>query len=145
MESYKEMKERHQSEVSALPLAFAFDKAQYLRKLEEWNITPEEAQAGAVIGISNSGFCRAEDHAEIIATFKRIADEERAAIDADKIGNGYIMEMFITELINHEYSYTQDETETLEALGITAEDLIANKALVNGLELAIAAVNKVSL
>ena len=45
METYKEMKERHQAEVNALPLAFAFSERQYNEKLAEWNITPEEAKA----------------------------------------------------------------------------------------------------
>ena len=41
METYKAMKERHQEEVNALPLAFAFSKEQYRAKLDAWNITNE--------------------------------------------------------------------------------------------------------
>ena len=33
METYKEMKDRHQAEVNALPLAFAFSDRQYKEKL----------------------------------------------------------------------------------------------------------------
>ncbi len=61
METYKEMKERHQAEVNALPLAFAFSERQYNEKLAEWNITPEEAKAGAIVAIGNGGFIRSSD------------------------------------------------------------------------------------
>ena len=44
--------------------------------------------------------------------------------------------MFLYELQNHEYSYTGDYTEAMDALGITFEDLEKKPALANGLQLA---------
>lgn len=137
METYKEMKRRHQDEVNALPLGFAFSDKQYREKLAEWNITPEEAKAGAIVGIGGGGFIRSSDKELVINTFKRIADEERAAIEADQDGTGFIYEMFLTELCNHEYSYTGDISETLDALNITAEEVNASAALQNGLKKAV--------
>ena len=137
METYKAMKDRHQREVNALPLAFAFSREQYRAKLAEWNISEEEARNGAICGIGGGGFCRAEDHNNVIATFKRIQEEEAAAIAADQDGTGYIYEMFLYELINHEYSYTGDVDETLDALNITWEDMADNEALLNGLNKAL--------
>lgn len=137
METYKEMKERHQAEVNALPLAFAFSERQYNEKLAEWNITPEEAKAGAIVGIGNGGFIRSSDRELVKGTFKRIREEKAAAIAEDVTGDGFIYEMFLTELNNHEYSYTGDISETLEALGITAEEVNSNKALQNGLKKAV--------
>ena len=136
-ESYTEMKQRHQSEVNALPLAFAFSDKQYRDKLAEWRITPEEAKAGAIVGIGNGGFIRSSDRELVISTFDRIAEEEAAAIAADQDGTGYIYEMFLYELNNHEYSYTGDVDETLEALNIKWEDMAENKALLNGLNKAL--------
>lgn len=137
METYKQMKDRHQAEVNKLPLAFAFSKNQYNEKLAEWNITPDEAKNGAIIGIGGGGFIRSSDKDLVIGTFKRIADEEAAAIAADLTGTGYIYEMFLTELDNHEYSYTGDISETLDALKITADDLDKSEALRNGLKKAV--------
>ena len=137
METYKAMKDRHQREVNALPLAFAFSERQYNEKLAAWNITPEEAKAGAIVGIGGGGFIRSSDREKVIATFERIAEEEAAAIAADQDGTGYIYEMFLYELNNHEYSYTGDVDETLTALGITWEDMAENEALLNGLNKAL--------
>lgn len=137
METYTEMKERHQSEVNALPLAFAFSHDRYLERLAAWNITEEEAKAGAIVGIGNGGFIRASDRDLVISTFERIADEEAAAIAADQDGTGYIYQMFLYELQNHEYSYTGDIDDTLDALNISNKDLAENPALLAGLNAAI--------
>ena len=132
-ETYKEMKDRHQAEVNALPLAFAFSRDQYREKLAAWNITEEEAKAGAIVGIGNGGFIRSSDRDLVIGTLERIHDEEQAAIAADTTGDGSIYEMFLYELNNHEYSYTCDVDETLNALGISWEEMADKPALLNGL------------
>ena len=126
METYIEMKNRHQAEINALPLAFAFSKEQYRDKLAAWNITEDEAAAGAVIGISGGGFIRATDKELVSSTFKRIQEEKRAAIEADTTGTGYIYQGLKYELINHEYSYTEDATEAIQAVGLTLEDMDTN-------------------
>ena len=123
METYKEMKDRHQAEVNALPLAFAFSRDRFREKLAEWGITEKEAEAGAVVGIGGGGFIRSSDRDYVISTFERIADEKAAAIAADQDGTGYIFQGLKYELINHEYSYTGDAAEAVEAVGLTEEDL----------------------
>lgn len=136
-ETYAEMKQRHQNAINALPLAFAFSEKQYRDKLAEWRITPEEAKAGAIVGIGGGGFIRSSDREIVNSTFERIAEEEAAAIAADQDGTGFIYEMFLYELNNHEYSYTGDVDETLEALNIKWEDMADNEALLNGLNKAL--------
>ena len=123
METYKEMGARHQSEVNALPLAFAFSDRQFKEQLAAWNMTEAEAKAGAIIAIGAGGFIRATDKELVFSTLERIHDEQRAAIEADTTGNGYILQGLKYELINHEYSYTGDTTEAIEAVGLTEEDL----------------------
>lgn len=137
METYKEMKKRHQAEINALPLAFAFSDEQLREKLAAWNITEEEAVAGAIINIGHGGFIRSSDEDLVMGTFERITKEEDAARAADLTGDGYIYEMFLTELNNHEYSYTGDIMETLDALHIAPEELNASPALQNGLKKAV--------
>ena len=142
METYKEMKARQLKEVNALPIAFAFDDNQLKEKLAEWDITEEEAIAGAITNIGNGGFIRTSDADLVINTFRRIGDERSAAIAADHSGDGFIYQMFLTELRNHEFSYTQDADYTLQLLNISAEDLANNAALQHGLNAAIETINK---
>lgn len=141
MNTYKAMIDRHQSIVNALPLAFAFSEKQYKRKLAEWNITEEEARAGAVVGIGAGGFIRSTDKQLVADTFEQIQEEKRAAIAADQTGDGFIYEMFLYELQNHEFIITQDTSETLAALEITEKELNASQALRHGLSKAIKHIN----
>jgi hypothetical protein len=135
-ESYRQMKDRHQAEINALPIAFAFSRDQYARQLDSWGITEAEAEAGAIVSIGG-GFIRASDRDLVTSAFNRIAEEKAAAIAADHDGTGFIYQMFFDELNNHEYIYTRDIDETLDALNITNNDLAENKALLSGLNLAV--------
>ena len=72
-------------------------------------------------------------------TFSRHEEELRAAIEEDKTGEGFIYEMFLCELNDHEYGYTMDTEETLTALGYTTDEVLADARLRRGLEKATAA------
>ena len=52
------------------------------------------------------GFVQKKDVPLIRNTFSRHQEELQAAIDADPTGEGFIKDMFLSELENHEYSYT---------------------------------------
>ena len=140
METYIEMKNRHQAEINALPLAFAFSAEQLKEVLSAWNISEEEAIAGAITPIGHGGYIRTTDKELVNSTFKRIQEERQAAIEADHDGTGYIFQGLKYELINHEYSYTGDIDDTLDALHISNKDLAENPALLNGLNLALKAI-----
>ena len=66
--------------------------------------------------------------------FDRHRRELQEAIAADKTGEGFIFDMFSTELANYEYSYTGDVTDAVNACGLTVEQLNANPALIKGLK-----------
>ena len=83
-----------------------------------------------------------EDYPRFEEMCTRHARERREAIASDKDGTGYIFEMFKYELANNEYGYTMSNSQTLEHLGFTREDIEANPALNNGLELAKKAILK---
>ena len=136
-ETYREMKQRHQQEVNALPLAFAFSREQFETMLSKWGIAQDDAKDGAVVGMGNGCFIRATDRDTVVTAFKRIAKEEADAVASDRDGNGYIYEMFLEELLNHEYTYTGDLSETLDAVGMTLEQVQKNEPLKNGLRLAL--------
>lgn len=57
---------------------------------------------------------------------------KRAAIKADHAEDGFIFQMFRDELNNHEYNWTGDVSDTLEALGLTLEEIESNPALLAG-------------
>ena len=63
----------------------------------------------------------------------RFKQEKADAIAADKTGDGYIYQMFLYELANHEYCITYDYEDTFNALGLTIDEINADKRLLHGL------------
>ena len=132
---YQELRDRQQEEVNAFPLFFAFDKQQFTEGMSRLGLRPSDMnQVYAIAGIS--GFYRKSDAPRLHEMFARHRKELEEAIAADKAGDNFIYEMFLTELSNHEYSYTGDVQDTLDALSITPQYMEAMPQLKAGLDLA---------
>ena len=69
-------------------------------------------------------------------TFARHPRELQGAQEGDPTGEGFIKDMFFSELENHEYSYTGSAEDTLDSLGLSFEDVAADPRLAHGLDLA---------
>ena len=55
----------------------------------------------------------------------------------DLTGEGYIKDMFEYELANHEYGYTYDLEDTLNAIGLSMEEINNDERLKHGFDLAL--------
>lgn len=135
MEHYIEMQARHQAEISALPIRFAFGDKQFAEMMKDWGLNPE-SDVDQVRHVGAGGYARAKDIGLIDKTLARHHQEFNAAIAADKTGGGFICEMFVTEMNNHEYSYTGDLDDVLSALGLTAHDVVNAPNLKAGMMMA---------
>ena len=132
---YEILREKIQKEVNAFPMKFAFSNEQFANAMKELGLT--EKDTDKVVGIGYGGFIRKTDVNAYNEMNRRHRNEERQAIDNDLTGEGYIKDMFEYELANHEYGYTYELDETLEALGLTMEEINADERLKHGLELAL--------
>ena len=63
--------------------------------------------------------------------------EEKEAMMNDLTGEGYIKDMFEYELANHEYGYTYDLEDTLNAIGLSMEEINNDERLKHGFDLAL--------
>lgn len=134
METYQEMKLRHQTEVNAFPIYFAFGDDQIKRKFAELGLDPElDADKIRVIP-GTGGFMLNNDVAAYREMCERHYRELQEAISADKDGTGFIYQMFRYELTNYEFGYTGDADDALAALGYAEEQIEANAALKCGFE-----------
>ena len=68
--------------------------------------------------------------------YDTLRKEHNDLIKADKTGEGYIKDMFVSELENHEYGYTYELDDTLDALELTREQIANSPNLKHGLDLA---------
>ena len=129
------MRTHQQKEVNALPIQFAFNQEQFREIMKGWGLRPK-MDLDKIARIPFGGFIQKKDSPLIRETFARHRRELQAAIDADPTGEGFIKDMFFSELENHEYSYTGSAEETLDSLGLSFEDVAADPRLARGLDLA---------
>lgn len=135
MNQYRKMKDEHQKRVDALPIKFAFSMQQFREAMEGWGLSENDTDKIYKMG-STGGFYRREDSKLIVDTLSQNSREMREAIAADTDGTGFVKDMFLYELANHEYCITYDLEPTLDALGMTEDEVLASPALKNGLILA---------
>ena len=133
MNQYKVLSDRHQREVDAFPFMFAFSQKQFDEGMvERFGLKPTDTDK--ILSIGGGGYIRKSDRDALHEMMNRHAAETQAAIDADETGEGFVRDMFVYELDNHEYSYTWDLEPTLDALGLTLEEVEADPKLKHGLQ-----------
>lgn len=113
-------------------MKFAFTQQQFEGGMRELGLEPTDTDK--IYKSVGGGFYRKEDSPRLKEMMDRFDKEIQDAIAADKTGEGFIYEMFYYELSNHEYGYTGELDEALDAVHLTVEEVEANKELKYGLE-----------
>ena len=134
LESYAQMKARQQREVNGFPKVFAFSDRQFAEGMRILGLDP--ADRDKIVSIGGGGFIRKADEDDFQAMCQRHRLEREAAMDADRTGDGYLLEMFRCELADHEYGYTRDVEPALMALGVAWEDIGGDERLMHAFETA---------
>ena len=138
MNDYLELKRRHQEEINAFPMAFAFNKKQFAEGMIKLGLEPTDTDKIFKFG-DTGGFYRREHSEALISMLDRHEQEKWEAIHNDTTGEGFIFQMFDYELANHEYIITGQVDDTLRAVGISPEEVEKTPQLKHGLEKAQAA------
>lgn len=134
MNKYMEMRHRHQEEVNAFPVHFCFGEEQIRKKFAELGLDRERDLDKIAVIKGTGGFVLKKDAPALKEMLGRHSREMEEAIAGDKSGDGFIYEMFLYELNNHEYGYTYDASDTLRSLGLTLKQIEANPAMKHGWE-----------
>lgn len=134
MNRYAELRNRQQAEINDFPFMWAFNNKQFEEGMARLGLLPTDTDK--IYSIGAGGFIRKTDAAAMHEMMKRHVSEQQAAIEADTTGEGFILDMFVYELDNHEYGYTRDLEPTLDALGLTVDEINASPALLHGFKLA---------
>ena len=127
------LRKKQQEEFNKLPLGFAFSNEQFAEMMKEWGLDPDK-DTDKIYRLPGGGFIQKKDHSLLHETIDRHKKEMDEAIEADLDGTGFVYEMFLYEMDNHEYGYTGDLEDTLESLGITSEEIESSEKLMAGLE-----------
>lgn len=131
MNAYKQLKDKHQNEMDAFPLGAAFSKEQFEKMMQGWGLTVNDVDKICSLGCGC--FIRKSDKERFLEMSARFKKEMQDAIAADKTGDGFIYEMFLYELANHEYCITYDYEETFDTLSLTEKTSKRGQAVVTRL------------
>lgn len=132
MNQYSVLRARQQKEIDAFPFMFAFSQKQFDEGMARLGLKPTDTDK--IYSIGAGGYIRKSDSPAMHEMLDRHVAEMQAAIDADETGEGFVVDMFIYELDNHEFSYTWDMEPALDALGLTMEQVARDPKLLHGLQ-----------
>lgn len=127
MESYLDMKARHEKEMNDFPFGFAFSNEQFKEMMEKWGLS--ENDTDKILSIGMGGYIRKSDKESMESLFKRHKEEKEKGFENDQFLQGAIE----YELGNHEYIITYDLEPSLSALGYSI-DILQDKRFKNILE-----------
>ncbi len=133
--TYRELREKQQKEFDQFPLGAAFSEKQFNEMMEKWGLKPTDTDK--IYSIGSGCYIRKSDSSLLDELWTRHSAERKQEIENDLTGEGYVYQMFAYELANHEYGYTRDLTDTLEALNLTEEQIEKDKKLMRGLKKAL--------
>ena len=95
--------------------------------------------------VHGDGYIRNEDVDEYLELLKGPVDQLEKLLDADTTGEGFIHDMFVTELMNSPLFVTEGNVDAaLEAMGFSRKVLEQDPRMKRGLELALKDVEKKS-
>ena len=132
---YQILKDRQQKEFNAFPMGAAFSQQQFTEMMAKWDLLPTDTDE--ILHIGGGCYIRKTDREAFHKLVDRLDREKQEAIAADTTGDGIIKDMFLYELANHEYCITYDLEDTLNAVGLTVDEINADKRLLRGLEKAL--------
>ena len=118
METYSQMKSRHQKAVDNLPMYFASGDRQFNELREKLGFETEEEMLNNVFTLGAGSIILKKDKELVMNTFEQNSKEMEKAMKDDD----FLLSAFEYELGNHEYIITYEIDETLDALGITPEE-----------------------
>lgn len=133
MNRYEEMNRRHRYEVKNLPIFFAFSNEQFEEGMKSFGLAPNETDK--IFKLDNTGgYYRRDDAEQIHGLIDRQKKERNDAIQADATGDGFIFDMFLWELEQHEFVVTGFWDSTLRAIGMNPKEVEADARLLHGLK-----------
>ena len=97
--TYYAMRKKQQAEFNSFDLGFAFSQDQLNELMKKWNCKEED-----LVHIPLTGYIRKTDLKAFREMDKKHGEEFVNAFNADKTGEGFIKDMMVEELINHECS-----------------------------------------
>lgn len=114
--NYTELKRKHAEEMNNFEgIFYAFNNEQFKKGIDKVGAT----QDNKVVSLGAGGYILKSKLAAFKEMFKR-HEQEMKKLRQDR---KKLLDSLVYELNNHDYSYTGETTDALEALGVSADEL----------------------
>ena len=123
MNKYKQLRDQLQKQYDALPIKYAFSEMQFKNMLKQF-----ETEAGGrvrLLYIGQGAYIQVQDE-KLIDDFLERSDRELSEAMKD---DDFLYDAFNYELANHEFAYTDDISDALDALGLSWEQIKDDKRI----------------
>lgn len=114
---YRSLINSHQKEFNDFPIMWAFSKKQFIEGMEKLGL--KETDTDKVLSIGSGGFMRKTDAPAFDEMVLRHERELKDAFEDDQ----FAYDAFLYELGNHEFCITYEYGPTLNALGMSEDDV----------------------
>lgn len=146
MNSYEKLSKENQERYNRFAdtdnnIVCFFSDKQFQEVLEKTGLT-EDQFADSYYHLTAGAYVRKDKLEELNKLWDENEKAIEKAIENDPDGKHFVKDMFSYEMANHEYGYTRDLSDTLDALGYTTDEINKNPKLLNGLN---AAINDIKL
>lgn len=116
---YTDIKKQQQNEIDNFPMFFAFNNKQFDEGMQKLGVADKNELCSTPYG----GFIRKKDKDNLRALLLRQREERESRLKDRE----FLIDALVYELNNHEFCYTQDPENALEALGISLDNKLHNE------------------
>lgn len=117
-DSYDALQKAHQEDISNFPILWLFGKKSDAELAEAISKIGAKS-VDELVGIGGGGYIHKEKKEDFLTMMRKHAREK----EAFSSNPNNLIEVIFSEMCDHEYNYTQDPEDTLNALGKTYKDL----------------------
>lgn len=119
MESYREIKARHQAEVNAFPMGVAFGRKQFAEMMQKFGLPNDESGIAKITSIGCGCFILREN---VPAWNEMVGRHERELKEMCKSPQEFKRALRY-EFQNHESQFNRDDEVILGCLGLTVDEV----------------------
>lgn len=125
METYRQIKDRHQADVNAFPLGFAFSDKQLTEMMQKFGLPNDKTGYAQIVSLGAGCFLRRSD----IPAWKELTERHAREMKEFRKSTGELKKAFIHEFSNHESQFSLDEDTICRCVGLSWNEVKTDPGL----------------
>jgi hypothetical protein len=115
METYQQIKARHQAEVNAFPLGACFSETQLAEMMRQFGLPNDKSGYAQIVSLGYGCYIRRVD----VPAWKEMGERHEREMKEFRKSRKELKEAFRYEFANHECQFIRDDERVCEKVGLT--------------------------